>query len=128
MHQQETSMNVFQANLDSTRVESQRSHKGTLDAIASVQISSQANTAVLNDVRQLTTSLATKLSQTSSSSHQYYQQVTQSIMDNTAQLLKLQRDIARVPAIQPESCINLLDALDRPHKLPYNLFQDFEVS
>ena len=54
--------------------------------------------------------------------------MAQAIVDNTAQLLKLQRDIAKAPAPQPDSSIILLDALDRSYKLPYEYFRDFAVS
>lgn len=98
-----------------------------MNSIASVQISSQSNAATLNDVKQLAASLADKLSEVSGANRQQYQQITQAIMNSTAQLLRLQRDIARAPAIQPDSYIHILDALDRRHKLPYDIFQNFEV-
>ena len=81
----------------------------------------------MGEIRQVAEGVANRIRNLSDENHLSFQRTIQSVVDNTEQLLKLQRDIAHVPALQPDSSINLFDALDRPHKLPYEYFQDFTV-
>lgn len=127
LHQQMSAVDDVSSRLESSRVAAQGRHQETLSAIASVHLSSNGSQSTLTDVKNLTASLADQTHQTSRGNRQQYQSIAQAIVDNTAQLLKLQRDVAQTPVLQPDSCINLLDALDRPYRLPYEYFKDFAV-
>lgn len=127
LHQQRSTVDRVSAHLGSSSAVSQDRHKETLDAIASVHLSSSTSQSTLNDLKYLTTNLGDQVHLMRTDNHQQYRSIAQSIIDNTSQLLKLQRDVAQVPALQPDSCIHLLDALDRPYKLPYEYFKDFAV-
>jgi hypothetical protein len=81
----------------------------------------------LTDVKCIALSLADKVNEHDSKSQQQARGIMQAMFDNTAQLLKLQLKLSAVPQTPIDSSIHLLDALDRPHKLPYEFFQSFEM-
>jgi len=124
---QQTSIDSIDTNARAIRGETQTFHQKVLDDVASARLSSQQHQYVMDDVKQIATSLASKVRDFSATTRLYHQQMVQSVMDNAERLVKIQHDMARIPPAQPASCINLVDALDRSFSLPYEFFSEYTV-
>ena len=127
LSRQQSSIGSIGTNARAIRGEAQMFHQKILDNVASVRLSSQQHQNVMDDVKQIATSLASKVCDFSDTTRLYHQQMVHSVMDNTERLVKIQQDMARMPATQPASCINLVDALDRTFSLPYEFFSEYTV-
>ncbi|KPI45917.1 uncharacterized protein AB675_752 [Cyphellophora attinorum] len=113
--------------IEDIRRETTRGMGDILTATASVQASTDTNAAILTDVKRIAISLVDQANEHDSRAQQHARSITQAMMDNTAQLLKLQLNLSAMPQTTTDSSIHLVDALDRPQKLPYEFFQTFEM-
>jgi hypothetical protein len=125
---QQTSIDSIDTNARAIRGETQTFHQKVLDDVASVRLSSRQQQNVMDDVKQIATNLASRFGDFSDTTRQYHQQMVHSVMENTERLVKIQQDMTRIPATQPASSINLVDALDRTFSLPYEFFSEYTVT